>query len=233
MNDFLRRKGFCLVIKHFSPELKNNEREVTMNFRTLAAMLAILAFAASGYAGAIESANLAADGDGVITCALYNLVPVTPENPNILEYELGIYGDQHSVNPGHILGNILVPTNDDPKLTLLHDIDNDTDQTWTDYHAHVTMSKPFTFDNVTVANLGWTSTTTQPTQVGSDWIGYIDYVSGTPVNPGATLSFGYRMTFVGSAAFSEALTPSVPEPSTLALVIFGMIGLIVVRRRSA
>jgi hypothetical protein len=202
-----------------------------MRFRIFAMLVAVYACASFAYAGVIESADLADDGDGVITCSLYDLIPVPPEDPLVLEYELGIDGVHHLFDTGHILGDIVVPTNDDPKLTLLHDIDNDTLLTWTDYHAEVTMSKEFSFDNVSVANTGWTYQITQPTLQSGNWIGTIDYYAGDTVAPGYTLSFGYRMTFSGSASFCEALTPTVPEPGTLALLACGLFGLLIVRRR--
>jgi hypothetical protein len=204
-----------------------------MKFRIYALTIAILACAAFSYAGVIQSADLAADGDGVITCNAYGLTDVTPNGALIKEYTLGIYGDHNTLDTGHILGPIVVPTEDDPMLTLLHDIDNDTTDTWTDYHAEVKMNKPFTLDNATVTNAGWTSVTTQPAPVGSNWIGYVDYYSGTPVVPLGTLSFGYRMTFTGSASFCESLTPTIPEPCTFVLLACGLVGLLVARRRFA
>jgi hypothetical protein len=210
-----------------------NEREIIVKFRTLTLVVVILACAAFTQAGIISVCELAADGDGVITCSTYDLLDVTPPEAQIKEYEMGIYGDQHSFETGHILGPIVTLTEDDPKLTLLHDIDNETLETLTDYHAQITMNKTFTIDNVSVANTGWTWVITQPTLVGSDWVGSVDYYSGTPVAPSATLSFGYRMTFVGSTSISEALTPSVPEPGMITLLACGLVGRLIARRRIA
>jgi hypothetical protein len=196
--------------------------------RTLSATLALLALLTLGATcqAAIVDATLADDGDGVVTCFSYGLHEVAP-----FEYEQTVQGIHNIWETGHVLGTILTDTELDPKLTLLHDIDNDTGWTWTDYHAEVTMDKSFTFDNVTVDN-AWTYQVSQPVQVGSNWVGTIDYYAGVPVPDGGALSFGYRMTFIGTAHFSEALTPT-PEPSTLVMAACGLVGLLVVRRKFA
>jgi hypothetical protein len=173
--------------------------------------------------GDIVGNTLADDGDGVLSCTTYGFQPVA-----LHEFQLGIDGIHKVWAPGHILGNIITDTEEDPRLTLIHEIDNETGYAWTDYHVEVTMSKAFSIDNVTVANAGWTSVTTGPIQVGSDWIGKIDYYAGDAVAPLGTLDFAYRMTFTGSANFAEQLTPT-PEPATLSLLILG--GLALVRRR--
>ena len=210
-----------------------------MNLRTLSIMAGLLASVTLSRAD-ITGNTLAADGDGVITCSTYGFL-----NPSPGEFQLSIDGIQHySPDPlwptGHILGDITTDTPTDPSLTLGHEIDNDTGTAWSDYHVQITLDKSFTLSNVTVANSGWTSIVTAPTQVGSSWIGYIDYYAGTPVpydiNPllTGTLDFSYKMSFIGSVSFCEALTPSfVPEPGTWALLVGGLAGVFFMRRRSA
>jgi hypothetical protein len=202
--------------------------EMFMKIRILAIMAALLAGAGFSRADIISN-TIAADGDGVMTCYVYPLIQTGPGN-----FQLNIDGTHNSWNVGHIQGAIITDTPTDPTLALFNSIDNDTGFTWGDYHVQVTMSKPFTFSNVGVGNGGWTFNTTAPVLVGSDWIGYINYFAGTPVLVGGTLDFNYSMTFTGGASFQEALTPSpVPEPGTFALMVCGLTGLLVMRRRSA
>jgi hypothetical protein len=197
-----------------------------MKFKLLAMTLVVLASATFGYADIIGN-TIADDGDGVITCVTYGFEKVADH-----EFKLDIDGSHNIWDSGHIQGDIITDNELDPSLTLNNSIDNDTDFTWTDYHVKVTMNKTFTIDNVTVANPGWTSVLTPPSQVGSDWIGYIEYYAGVPIPVTGQINFSYRMTFLGSASFQEELTPT-PEPGTLALVAFGLLGLFVMRRRFA
>jgi len=204
-----------------------------MKIRILAIMAVLLAGAGFSRAN-ITNNTIAADGDGVITCDVYPLI-----NNGLGNFQLSIDGIQHNLgNPwdaGHIQGNIITDTETDPTLALFNEINNDTGIAWGDYHVMVTMSKPFTFPSIGVTNGGWTFTSTAPVQVGSNWIGYINYFGyGNPVLVGGTLAFNYSMTFTGGASFQEALTPSpVPEPGTFALMVCGLTGLLVMRRRSA
>jgi PEP-CTERM motif len=167
----------------------------------------------------ITGFNLAADGDGVMTCSTYGFETNAPG-----DYQLTVYGDHNSFEAGHILGNILTDGTD-PSLTLNHTIDNDTGFIWTDYHLKITLDKTFTLTGVNVANIGWYSVVTAPTADGfGNYVGYIDYYSGNPVPIGQLLTFGYTMTFTGTVAFSEELMPttSVPEPASVTFLLLGM-----------
>ena len=148
------------------------------------------------------------------------------------DYQLSIDGTHNLWDVGRIGGNIFTDTELDPTLTLDNSIDNDTGVTWNDYHVTITMSQPFSFSNIGVANSGWTYNPTAPVLVGSDWIGYVDYYAGTPVLPNnSILDFSLSVTFTGSTSFEEDLMPStVPEPTTTGCFLLGLGALICCQR---
>jgi hypothetical protein len=199
-----------------------------MKFRTLTIMAVLLASAGFSRANIIDN-TITNDSDGVITCSVYGFLTNGPGS-----FQLSIDGVHHRWDTGHILGDIITDTEIDPTLALFNSIDNDTGITWNDYHVEVTMNKSFTLTNVGVGNAGWTFTITAPAPVDTNWVGAIDYTAGTPVPDSGTLDFNYSMVFSGGAKFQEALTPStIPEPGTFALMVCGLTGLLVMRRRFA
>jgi hypothetical protein len=198
-----------------------------MKTRVFVIVAALAASISLGRANII-SQTLASDGDGVITCDVYGLVT------NSLGYQLNIDGNHNLWDAGHILGDINTDTEEDPTLALYQSIDNDTAFAWGGYLVEVTMNKSFSFSNIGVVNSGWTISQSAVNQVGTNWIGSIQYSAGVPVQVGNSLNFNYAVTFYGSAKFCEQLTPiAVPEPGTFALVACGLAGLWVLRRRSA
>jgi len=201
---------------------------IPMKTRTLAIMAAIFASATLSRADITGTTLTYVDND-VMYCSVSGVTNLGVQD-GVNAFQVGVDGYQEVVGTGTIWGNIITDSEADPSLNLLHSIDNDTGFTWTDYHLKITLNKTFSLSNVTVDN-GWSPVITAPTQVGSDWIGYIDYYAGTPIINGGTLDFGYTMTFTGGASFSEELTPTVPEPGTFALMACGLAGLLVMRRR--
>ena len=184
-------------------------------------MAALLAGAGLSRANIIGN-TIADDGDGVISCYTCGFLQTGDH-----AFQLSIVGSQNLWDIGNILGDIITDTDTDPTLTLFNEIDNDTEVSWNDYHVTVTMSQSFSLSDVGVGNVDWTFITTQPTQVGSDWIGYIDYYAGDLVPNGGTLYFNYAMTFTGGASFEEDLMPSaVPEPTTTGCFLLGLGALI-------
>ncbi len=187
-------------------------------------MALLLAGACSSRAD-LTGVNLWSYNSDVMTCYGYGFQTNSPGN-----YQLSIDGQQLLPAVAQIGGDILANSETDPTLTLDNEIDNDTGITWDDYHVTIEMSKSFSFSNVAVDN-GWTINTTAPVQVGSDWIGYIDYYAGTPVPNGGTLDFSFSLTFVGGASFQEDLVPSpVPEPATAGCFLLGLGALACCRR---
>jgi hypothetical protein len=202
-----------------------------MKIRVLAIMAALLAGAGFSRAD-ITSAPIWSNNTNVMTCSYDPVVPVSGSPGN---YQLSIYGTQLAWAMGSIVGNITTDgTGTDPTLQLDEQINNDTGYTWYDYEVTITMSQSFSFSGVNVASpSGWTDTFTGPTFNGSEWIGYIEYDAGNAVPNGGTLDFNLSVTFTGNASFEEDLMPSVPEPGTFALMVCGLTGLLVMRRRSA
>ncbi len=193
-------------------------------------MAALLAGAAFSRADNITNINIWDYNSSVLTCSYGPLVTVSPGN-----YQYGIDGTQVAWAAGSMEGTIYTDgTGTDPTLQLDEQINNDTGYTWNDYEVTITMSQPFSFSNVGVTNGGWTYNITAPVQVGSDWIGYIEYDAGNVVPNGGTLDFSLSVSFTGTASFEEDLMPStVPEPGTFALMVCGLTGLLVMQRRSA
>lgn len=96
------------------------------------------------------------------------------------------------------------------------------------------MNKTFSFPTPKITVGGdWTvSNITQPVESGGSRTGGIDFLGGTPIDPNGTLDFGFAISFVGSASYFEALTPSpVPEPGACGLLLCGLGALLGVSRR--
>ena len=197
----------------------------------LAIIAVLMACASLSWADNITNINIWDYNSTVLTCS-YG--PLTSSSGDYYQY--GIDGTQLAWAVGSMGGTIYTDGRGiDPTLQLNEVINNDTGLTWNDYHVTIKMSQPFTFSNVGVANFGWTYNDITPVLVGSDWIGYINYYAGTPVLPdNSILDFSFSISFTGTASFEEDLMPStVPEPGTFALMICGLAGLLVMRRRSA
>lgn len=184
--------------------------------------VAILVVAATGSISqaSIIAASAADDGDGVVTCATCW---------NSTDYSTTIGGVQHSLVAGHVLGNYTTDTELDPTVKISNSIDNDTGYSWIGYIVNITMSKAFSISAVTAPS-GWTtSVVNQPTQSGNDYIGQIVYTTASPLADGGTIDFGYKLSFLGSVAYTQEMIPvAAPEPATMSLLAMG--GLAMLRR---
>jgi PEP-CTERM motif-containing protein len=133
----------------------------------------------------------------------------------------------HQTGDGQLGGYINTDTVLDPTLTLQHVINNDTGIAWNSYHVSVFMPNFFTIGGA-VVNIpgGWSAVVTAPTPVLGGFQGQVDYSGGPVIAPGGVLDFQLAITFANGLAFSftEDVSPGlVPEPSTAALLLGGLL----------
>ncbi len=220
-----------------------------MKFSTIAFLFVALAWASLAKAE-IQSWNCDNDGDGAINCKQTGW----GWDGSSGEWDLNVTGDQFW-GPGHMLMNFTTNNGDDPTIKAANFVTNDTPVAWTGYLVDLTVYTNTAVSSTSIPSAAVTSpgdwllpTVTQPTggYIGPtlvngqyynyEYTGSIDFEGGTPVGNGDELDFNYKMSFTGATSYYavQAMTPipnTVPEPSTLALLGIGAIGVLSYARR--
>ena len=172
------------------------------------------------------------------------------QNFDTADSTLGVSAHQLSLNTARMVGDIYTDTIADPTLTISSSVNNDTGFAWNGYQVNVVMSAPFSFvapaPNVQnpPVNDWFLAAVVPPTLQGgaSPWSGYyegtLDFSAGTPVGINGKLDFQYTISFGSSTHYilTQEMIPSmvtIPEPSTIALLAIGGLGLVMRLRRSS
>lgn len=210
-----------------------------MRFPTTTLLGVFLAWASVAQADIITW-NCDNDHDGAINCVQTGW----QYDGGTQTYKLNIQGDQFW-GPGHMVMDFTTDTVGDPTITFINQVQNDTTFAWTGYLINLTLDAAtpltsYSVSNLAVTNPGnWTATITQPlTYTGVngsgqyEYVGHIDFEGGTPVGNGNELDFSYKVTFAGSTSYHaiQEMSP-VPEPGMIAVLVSGLLGLFVARRR--
>ena len=159
-----------------------------------------------------------------------------------------MYGTQKA--PGAQMKAIIdTDTIADPTLTLSSTVNNDTGFAWNGYQVNVVMSVPFAFtapapnvQNPPTPDWFLAAVVPPTLQGGGPWAGFyegtLDFSAGTPVGINGVLDFQYTISFGSSTHYilTQEMIPSmvtIPEPSTIALLAIGGLGLVMRLRRSS
>jgi hypothetical protein len=197
----------------------------------------LMLLAVSTVNAGIVSWNCDDDGDGAI---VMDYAKTALTQVGVGDYELSMTGAQYGFPgipnaPAHVQGDFTV--DGDPTVRILEDVSNDTTFNWTDYHITFGMVQSFSFISSGLAMpAGWYAVTSSvsagniPNGGPAGYVGTIDYYMGTgsPVLMGNDGTFGFKVSFIGSTAFSTEQIPT-PEPTTILLLGLGAMS--VIRRR--
>jgi hypothetical protein len=201
-------------------------KEEVMKKNILGACLVILLVTISLANAQITSWYCDDDNDGAIVMGTQNW------SSGGGEYGLAWKCTQNAY-PGHVDGTFTTDSPSDPKVLIDETVLNDTGVAWNDYHITIGMTNTFSISNIItpdnwIYNIGIVAPGTIPNGGGPGYVATIDYYmgSGAPILNNAEGEFGFKLTFLGSVAFTAEQVPSfVPEPATITLLCIGALAL--------
>jgi hypothetical protein len=211
------------------------ERDTMKNLITTLTAVGTIAFCSNSQAD-ITGASWRSDSGHPLASCSWGWQPTTST--------LSMLGDQVG-SLAAMDGAVQTDTATDPTLYLGSAVDNDTSFAWGSYQVNVYMNRTFIFTGsvgVSDPTSTWfVASETQPSTplvsgpYAGDYEGSLLFSGGTPLAIGDELDFNYAIKFTGSTdyAFTQEMIPMqttyVPEPSVLALLPMGWLGLAALR----
>jgi hypothetical protein len=214
---------------------------------TIAIAVALLAWSSLSCANIIDLYG-AGDGDYALSCVV---TPSWTGTSGALDMVGDIYVELGEA--AHMVGTIDTDTPEDPTITYGNAIDNETAFAWTKFYVNYTLDSrtsitggllalgvpavdyPADWSGAITQQLAYVGNVTIGAYSYKEYKGTITYTAGTPVVPGDELDFTYKLQGLSGGThyiYTQEMVP-IPEPGTLALVLSGLLGLAVLRRRWA
>ncbi len=192
----------------------------------LCVLAATLAWAASGRASVLFAT--AADPSGLTLANTGDFTLASGYPGGSTNASLTLTGTQ-TETVGSLYVVVTPSSSSDPTFGTTLSVDNNTSFAWGGYDVQLSMPVDFVISGPPQTEVtapgDWSTNIVQPTQVGPNWVGQVNYSAGTPIALNGELDFGYTVSFTGLPSYQVDATYTavpVPEPGTLGLLLAGL-----------